>query len=270
MGDGFVYNGPPFQLPANTPRGANNGTSLTAVTKFVVLGQDVGDVANPAILLSSRQIPMNGFNLYFTGPDDGSGNLDSIIVENGGILSIRRNSSVTTGPSINFLDYDDGSTANITYSDLIWRFDLGAGQLQPLLYQVGSMQYQLQDDTGITPMLISPPTYTSGAGGPVGVQIKMGLNAAAGVPRILDLDITDSASSAATKLVQLNVNAAPVFTIDKIGNTVMAGTIQTEDPGSGVGTWKIGSVVAGAVALDAANYVEVEINGSIVKLLKAV
>lgn len=42
--------------------------------------------------------------------------------------------------------------------------------------------------------------------------------------------------------------------------------IQTGDPGSGVAPWKLGGVIPGAVALDAANYVEVNINGAVVKL----
>lgn len=46
--------------------------------------------------------------------------------------------------------------------------------------------------------------------------------------------------------------------------------VLTTDPGAGAGAWKLGQVTAGAVALDAANYVEVMIDGSIVKLLKAV
>ncbi|MGE0126418.1 MAG: hypothetical protein AB7U25_26105 [Vicinamibacterales bacterium] len=45
--------------------------------------------------------------------------------------------------------------------------------------------------------------------------------------------------------------------------------LKTGDPGNGAGTWKLGTVQAGAVALDTANYVEVDIGGTVVKLLKA-
>lgn len=59
--------------------------------------------------------------------------------------------------------------------------------------------------------------------------------------------------------------------IDPIANDVKStGTLSTADPGSGIGKWKLGTVVAGAVAPDAANYVEVDIGGVIVKLIKAV
>lgn len=45
--------------------------------------------------------------------------------------------------------------------------------------------------------------------------------------------------------------------------------LKTGNPGAGAGTWKLGTVRAGAVTLDAANYVEVDIDGTVVKLLKA-
>lgn len=50
----------------------------------------------------------------------------------------------------------------------------------------------------------------------------------------------------------------------------IAGDLSTDDPGSGSGLWKLGKFVAGAVALDNANYVEVEIDGVVRKLLVAV
>jgi hypothetical protein len=46
-----------------------------------------------------------------------------------------------------------------------------------------------------------------------------------------------------------------------------AGAVQTANPLSGVGLVKLGSVVAGAVVLDAGNYWEVSINGTIKKIL---
>lgn len=44
------------------------------------------------------------------------------------------------------------------------------------------------------------------------------------------------------------------------------GGIATSDPGAGQGAWKLGKKQAGAVALDANNYVEVNIDGVVVKL----
>lgn len=50
---------------------------------------------------------------------------------------------------------------------------------------------------------------------------------------------------------------------------IATGGISTSDPGAGQGQWLLGKVQAGAVALDAANYVETLIDGATVKLLKA-
>lgn len=48
--------------------------------------------------------------------------------------------------------------------------------------------------------------------------------------------------------------------------TMAAGDITTGDPGAGAAAWKLGTVRAAAVALDAANYVEVLIGGVLRKL----
>ena len=59
------------------------------------------------------------------------------------------------------------------------------------------------------------------------------------------------------------------MTIHADGRVRAHGAIETGDPGAGAGTWKLGTVQAGAVTLDTANYVEVDIGGTVVKLLKA-
>jgi len=46
---------------------AANGLSVDPVSGKVVLGQNVGQAGNPAILLNTRQIPMNNFDLRFEG-----------------------------------------------------------------------------------------------------------------------------------------------------------------------------------------------------------
>jgi len=57
--------GAPF--PANA---AYNGLSVDTVTGQIVLGQDVGDVTNPAAFVSNRVIPMAGFDLQIFGNDE--------------------------------------------------------------------------------------------------------------------------------------------------------------------------------------------------------
>ncbi len=47
--------------------GAENGVSINTTNNRVVLGQNIGAAGNPGILLSHREIPMNGFNVNFSG-----------------------------------------------------------------------------------------------------------------------------------------------------------------------------------------------------------
>lgn len=48
--------------------GGNNGLSISTLDPMkLVLGQDVGQAGNPAALLSNREIPTAGFNLYMSG-----------------------------------------------------------------------------------------------------------------------------------------------------------------------------------------------------------
>lgn len=73
-----------------------------------------------------------------------------------------------------------------------------------------------------------------------------------------------------SRLFEGQLAGVPKFEVFDSGNIVSAGSIATADPTSGAGqAWKLGSVKAGVVALDTANYVEVMINGTIKKLLVA-
>lgn len=63
-------------------------------------------------------------------------------------------------------------------------------------------------------------------------------------------------------------NSTKIFEYDTTGLQI-SGTLTTANPGSGAGVWKLGTVVAGAVVLDAANYVEIDIGGAVKKLLIA-
>jgi hypothetical protein len=58
-----------------------------------------------------------------------------------------------------------------------------------------------------------------------------------------------------------NSTPAKVFSVSSTNG------ISTADPGSGVGSWKLGKVITGAtITLTATNYVEVMIDGVVVKL----
>jgi hypothetical protein len=54
----------------STVTGADNGTSLKGAN--VVLGNDLGDVAAPAVLLNNRAIPLGGFGITFSLPGLGT------------------------------------------------------------------------------------------------------------------------------------------------------------------------------------------------------
>lgn len=73
-GGGFNFTGPQQQNPTPaTVTGADNGVSMSTVTPTnTVLGQDVADPSSPAVLLSDREIPMNGFQIEFISPGLGN------------------------------------------------------------------------------------------------------------------------------------------------------------------------------------------------------
>lgn len=86
-----------------------------------------------------------------------------------------------------------------------------------------------------------------------------------------------NATNAGRFSVQNNANAADIalsvtdpgvaqrFVVRSSGATE-ALTLQTADPGAGVAPWRLGTVVAAAAAFDATRYVQVMINGVVVRL----
>lgn len=66
----FLTGGIDYNVPVGrgaggiTFTGANNGTSISSITPgTVVLGQDVNQAGAPGVLISNREIPLNGFSL---------------------------------------------------------------------------------------------------------------------------------------------------------------------------------------------------------------
>jgi hypothetical protein len=81
-------------------------------------------------------------------------------------------------------------------------------------------------------------------------QLELNLENIAGLANFV-LDITDGASFRQT--------------INKDTMTI-TGAYKSGDPGSGSGRWKFGGVINAAVGLDITKYVEVNINGAVIKL----
>ncbi|MGQ0830012.1 MAG: tail fiber domain-containing protein, partial [Bacteroidota bacterium] len=84
--------------PAGSISGAHNGTSLSTITpNFVAFGQNVGQAGNPGRLLNNREVPLNNFNLFFTGNNPGN-NLVSIGQNPATPISAKLNVANTTEP----------------------------------------------------------------------------------------------------------------------------------------------------------------------------
>jgi hypothetical protein len=63
--------------------GANNGASQSTINPaLVVWGQDVGQPGNPGQLITNREIPMNGLNVFFTDPATSAANQNRIQIGN--------------------------------------------------------------------------------------------------------------------------------------------------------------------------------------------
>lgn len=67
MSHHILPSGPPF-----VPASAANGLSVDLITGKIVLGQVIGQAGDPAILLSDREVPLNGFRLNFKDSNGGN------------------------------------------------------------------------------------------------------------------------------------------------------------------------------------------------------
>lgn len=88
-----INSGPPFAIGS-----AVNGLSVDGLGR-VVLGQDIGAVGNPAILLNDREIPTNFFNVNFISPTGSLIRLDTNTPQ------ILVNDPAGTGGNGHFLGY---------------------------------------------------------------------------------------------------------------------------------------------------------------------
>ena len=66
-----------------------------------------------------------------------------------------------------------------------------------------------------------------------------------------------------TSTTLVGIGIVPTVSLQTVGS------FKTADPGSGIGAWMLGQVQAGAVTPDAANYLEVNVDGVVYKLIKA-
>jgi hypothetical protein len=177
---------------------ANDGVSVDAGSKKIVLGDELGAGTALSVLLTDRVIPTGFFELWLATTIAA---LQFIrLSPNNAIVNV--SSDATTGPTPQFslVDLSSGNPLQVLYNDL--------------------------------------------QGGSLGTPF--------GTFRILP-----------TAKFQLFSGAPPV---DDGAKLQVNGDVTTSDPGSGKGKWQLGAPVAAAVALDITKYVEVKINGVVVKL----
>lgn len=231
---------------------AANGLSLEETT--VVLGQSDEAEEDTAQLLNKRRIPLNGFGINFKG-----NNIDVVIDDENGYMFISKIGGVEGNYECGF------DVANLNFQITTNDVDIpgsscgiflqGAASVQSVFFIAGH-----QDSEGNNK------------------DIQFRLRGAANEVDLTFGEVTRLFIDEDNERITLgdhfaNANGTRIIVDDAEANQVIqliaANGIETTDPGSGPGRWKLGQVIAGAVALDAANYIEVEIDGVVRKILIA-
>jgi hypothetical protein len=270
--------------------GANNGVSLNGTT--VVLGQDATGLTGVAALSNNRNIPAGRFTLSLYTDNAGGGLVGGgfavrssltgatgnlFVVNNVSISGATSNNATRTNASFTPSFRISGGT-NYTYNTVLSQPDFrptgGTGYMHAynaipsIVNASGDTDYvavaynaspfisnNLATNLGlrgffyaVRSAFLTPPAYE------VAFENSQGDN-------FFNSDVFGLGNPGRTKVGSAFFNTAAQFEVE--------GSISAGDPGSGFAEWKLGGVIAGAVALDNANYVEVEINGVPVKLLIA-
>ena len=169
----------------------------------------------------------------------------------------------------NFTDKGSGAPTNLTSALCL---GYGATVYSNNVASIGSASARLtevyigggQRDTSAAQVTLSASagSGTDKAGG--ALRLGGGKGTGAGAPGKVIIATATAGASGATE--QTWTDRAEW---DSTGLLWTYAGLKTGNPGLGAGTWKLGTVQAGTVALDTANYVEVDIGGTVVKLLKA-
>jgi hypothetical protein len=232
---GSPRNRPPSAGPPFVATAANNGTSVDPVTGKIVLGNDIGGTA--AQLLNAREIDFNNFSLQFI--DTAAPGLPGTTLFANGYFQVTKDFPSSNG----FF----GSSTD-TSGDFQINSDLSIPGATPprlaLATQIPADLIYLQNDaTGF------------------------GVVDSSGLFHFLSLDKN-------TQLYQLGDvdgmgNGCRLFINDPTQAALLNNmSLQTGSPSGLVvpASWELGSVVAAAAVLDATQYVEVSVNGVLVKL----
>lgn len=304
--------GPPFPGSA-----AENGLSVDPVTGRIVLGEDAFSGSGLATLLSSREIPMNGSNIFLS--DNGFNSLTLLSANNivnveavtqsraemaafntGAFMAVESDSVVTTPPRLTLTDVSviphwvanieqNGSEFAITQNTApvkvltadqflgLYKFgDIDTGNNGTQLSLDDALQWVRIDSGGNLGLFMDfpnnyyefgqTPTNNSFAVVPGTAHVWL----SGGNALLLDFNTSIYAMGD----VDGNANSTTLG-IDDNTQTILlaAGNGFHTSPPNGLGSdglWRLGKPVAAAVAFDATQYVEVNINGTLVKLAVAV
>lgn len=169
---------------------------------------------------------------------------------------------VMNGLSIQLVDFEPGPVSRMSLFDNTLRIDdLVNGNSFKVNVNAANIQTTVQSlVNGVIWNMSSP-------GGSVGFVTE-------GPGNISLANLVESFAmilNAGSQVLNILSSGGNGLNLDAATNDVAStGTLSTANPLNGSGKWKLGTVVAGVVAPDAANYVEVDIGGAIVKLIKAV
>lgn len=239
IGSGLTLNSTTGVLSSTalSSQSAYNGLSVDNTGK-VVLGQSVGDSPQEAMLLSIREIPLNGFALHFTSPD-------------GALTNLTKNQFKIQDSTGQFFFFADVTNAALTVSDNLGnaKFEravgvgnflivntltgangsLGTIQLVPQTLVVNPRTGFIFSDnasiiTGSTAIFqiqnqstVAHTTETANI-----VEILSTFNTS-GAPIGIALKVTNTASSAASKLIDLQVAGVSKFSVYTNSGNVVAG-----------------------------------------------
>lgn len=237
--------GPPFESDS-----ADNGLSVDAVSGRIVLGNNQGDPAAPAQLLSGREITTGPFNIIFRATP-GAGAFTSMFAGN----------VITGNPAT-------GDQANIAPG--IFGANGANGNNYGIDMTGANSTVDVHAVTGSGGSGIANTIYRNGFGAPaIYFEVRANSNTSADPGYILE----DRSSLAGIKIFASGRTFVGVTTPAPVDS----GTAQLQVGGSIITAagapltaapvpFRIGSVVVAAAALDATQYLETVVNGVLVKL----
>lgn len=244
--------------------GAENGLSVSG--NNAVLGQDFGDLSNPAALTSGREIPFNGNFLIFTTAD--GANLALVETVDGSTqLTFVSNSNIQDTSAILMEDIADGSVSTIRHAAGELSLDNGLTDIR--IRNADTHVIHLGSNRASAANIF----INNNIGGDDNGSLLQIYGAASQTEHLPAISIIDFESVSVFKIRNDGSNgviegAGGGITINLTdGNVVFSGSIQTADPGSGANTWLLGDIQGGVtVAFDPTQYVETKIGGTTARL----